>query len=75
MFRVSRFITADFCFVLGFIDLFMLKLLVVGGVFDLVVVICFESFFFWSYLQWNHNALELGKVLKTDSRKLSARDV
>jgi hypothetical protein len=75
MFRVSRFITADFCFVLGFINLFMLNLSIVGGVFDLVVVICFESFISWSYLQWKHNALELGKVLKTDSKKLSARDV
>jgi len=58
MFRVSIIITIDFCFVPGFIDIFMLSLLVVGGVFDLNV--CLQSFIYWSYLQWRHDALELG---------------
>jgi hypothetical protein len=60
MFQVSRIITIDFCFVPAFIDLFMLSLSVVGGVFDLNVVICFQSFIYWSYLQWRHDVLELG---------------
>jgi len=75
MFWVSRIITTDFCFILGFIDLFMLSLLVVGGVLFLNVVICFQSFISWSYLQWRHDTLELGRVLKMDYKKLNAKDV
>jgi hypothetical protein len=75
MFRVFGIITNDFCFVFGFIDLFMLSLLVVGGVFYLNVVICLQSFISWSYLQCRHDTLELGKVLKTDYRELNAIDV
>jgi hypothetical protein len=75
MFWVLGFLTTDLCFVLGFIDLFMLRSLVVGAILDFNVVICLQSFISSSYLQWRHDALELGGVLKIDCRKLSAKDV